>query len=212
MLTASIHSVSKFADKVRQTATQWWGGIGCRVTFLMSLAIFLVAVLIGAFFLWEGRRASDAEMRGKAFTIASYISSLAVDDIITENQYGLYRKITPAFGIGDGPDKEQDLAYLAVYGRNGQILFGKTSDGIIITKDLAGRSGQGRAPIVSQHINVGSAINSGPRFQRVNDRIYDYTLPVIVDGAPIGFVKLGISSQRVQNGSLCSRRKPSSWS
>jgi len=198
MLTAFIHSVSKFADKIRQTATQWWGGIGCRVAFLMSLAIFLVVVLIGALFLWEGRRASDAEIRGKAFTIASYISSLAVDDIITENQYGLYRKIIPAFGTGEGSDKEQDLAYLAVYGRHGQFLIGKTPDGIITAKDPAERSGQARTSIVPQHINVDSAIKAGPHIQRVDDRIYDYTLPVLVDEVPVGFVKLGISSQRVQ--------------
>ena len=198
MLTASLHAASKIADKVRQTALQWWWGIGCRVAFFMSLAIFLVVALIGVFILWEGRRAQDAEMRGKAFTIAGYFSRLAADDIITENQHELYRKIIPAFATGDGPDKEQDLIYLVVYNRNGQLLFGKTPDGIITAKDPAKRPGQDRAAVVPLRIDAGSSTSSGPLFLRLNDRVYDFTLPILVDEVPVGFVKLGISAQRVQ--------------
>lgn len=199
MLTASIHSVSKIADKVRQTASQWWGGIGCRVAFLLSLAIVLVAVLIGVFILCEGRRAEDAEIRSKAFTIASYFSIFDVDDIIAENQHELSRKILPAFVTGNDADKERDLVYLAVYNRNGQLLLGKTSDGIIPAMNSTERPGQDRAAdIIPLGIDVGSPTNAGSFFQRLNDRIYDFILPVPVDEAPVGFVKLGISAQSVQ--------------
>ncbi len=199
MLTASLHAASKIADKVRQTASQWWGGVGCRVSFLMSLALLLVAVLIGTFLLWEGRRAHDAEIRSKAFSIASYFSRLAVDDIITENQYELYRKTLPAFATGEGPDKVQDLLYLAVYNRYGQLLFGKTPDGIIAANDPAKRAGQDRAvSVVPQRIDVGSPTSSASLFLRLNDRVYDFTLPVRVDDVFVGFVKLGLSAQRVQ--------------
>lgn len=199
MLTASLHAASKIADKVRQTASQWWGGVGCRVAFLMSLALLLVAVLIGAFLLWDGRQAHDAEIRSKAFSIASYFSRLAVDDIITENQHELYRKTLPAFATGEGPDKAQDLLYLAVYNRYGQFLFGKTPDGIIAANDPAERPGQDRAvPVVPQRIDVGSFTSSDALFLRLNDRVYDFTLPVRVDDVFVGFVKLGLSAQRVQ--------------
>ena len=162
MLKASIHSASKIADKARQTASQWWEGIGGRVAFLMSIAIFLVVVLIGMFILWEGKRAHDAEMRSKAFTIASFIARLAVDDIITENQSELYRKTIPAFAAGAGSDQEQDLLYLAVYNRNGQLLFGKTPDGTIAAKDPAERPGQVRASaVVPLRIDVGLPTRSG---------------------------------------------------
>ena len=198
MLTASIHSVSKIADKVRLIASRWWGGIGCRVAFLMTLAIFLAVAMISGFILWEGRRAQDAEIRGKAFTIASFVSRLAVDDIITENQDELYRKIIPAFVTGDGADKEQDLLYLIVYKQNGQLLFGKTPEGIITAKDTTGRLGQDHVIAVPLRIDVSSSVRTGPLFLRLNDRIYDFTLPVIVDEVPVGFVKVGISAQRVQ--------------
>ena len=198
MLTYLPHSVSKVAGKGRQIATQWWGGIGCRVAFFMSLAIFLVVVLIGGFILWERRRAQDAEMRGKAFTIASYFSRLAVDDIITENQFELYRKTLAAFVAGNGSDKEQDLVYLVVYNRNGQLLFGKTPEGIITAKDPVGRPGQSRTGSLPLSIDVGPQTSSGPRFMRLNDRVYEYTLPVLADNVPVGIVKLGVSAQRVQ--------------
>lgn len=198
MLTALLHSASKLADKVRQTSSQWWGGIGCRVAFFMSLAIFLVVALIGVFILWEGRRAQDAEMRSKAFTIASYLSRFAVDDIVTENQSELYRKTLPAFVAGDGSDSEQELAYLVVYNRNGQLLFGKTPAGIITATDPEERPGQDRAAAVPLRIDAGSPTSSGSRFQRLNDKVYDLTLPVLVDGVPVGFVKVGISAQHVQ--------------
>ena len=198
MLTYLPHSVSKVADKGRQIATQWWGGIGCRVAFFMSLTIFLVVVLIGGFILWEGRKAQDAEMRGKAFILASFFSRLAVDDIITENQFELYRKTMAAFVAGDGSDKDQDLVYLVVYNRNGQLLFGKTPEGIITAKDPVGRKDQSRIASLPLRIDVGPQTNSGPRFIRLNDWVYDYTLPVLVDGIPVGIVQLGISAQRVQ--------------
>jgi len=198
MLTASIHSASKIAGKIRQTTSQWWWGVGRRVAFLMSFAIFLVVMLIGIFVLWEGRRAQDAEIRSKAFMIAGYFSRLAIDDIVTENQHELSRKAIPAFVTGDGSDTEQDLIYLVVYTRNGRFLFGKPPDGIIFEKDPAERLGPDRAAIVPLRIDVGSPTSSGPLFLRLNERIYDFTMPVLADGVPVGFVKLGISAQRVQ--------------
>jgi signal transduction histidine kinase len=198
MLTASIHSASKIADKVRLIASQWWGGIGCRVAFFMSLAIFLVVMLIGVIVLWEGRRAQEAEIRGKAFTIASFYARLAVNDIITENQFELYRITMAAFIADHGSDKEQDLVYLAVYNRKGQLLFGKTPEGIITAKDPAGRPGQARTGTVPRSIDVGPQTSSEPHFLRLNERTYEYTLPVLVDDVPVGIVTLGISAQRVQ--------------
>ena len=131
MLTASIYSASKIADKVRQTASQWWWGIGCRVAFAMSLAIVLVAMLVGFFLLSEGKRAEELELRSRAYYIGSYFSALAIDDIITENRYELYRKLTPAFLAQEHSPRGRDLLYLIVYDRAGNILTGKTPDGVI---------------------------------------------------------------------------------
>ena len=36
---------------------RWWGSIGWRVSFFMSIALFLVAILVGAFFFWQGKEA-----------------------------------------------------------------------------------------------------------------------------------------------------------
>ena len=199
MLTYLPHSESKVADKGRQIASQWWGGIGCRVAFFMSVAIFLVVVLTGVFVLGEGKRTRDAEMHSKALTLAGYYSRLAVDDIQAENIFELYRKAVPAFASGDGSDKDQDLVYLAVYQRTGHLLFGKTPDGIIPAKGPPERPvPDSTSSIVPLRIDVDPTTISAPIFLRLNERVYDLTLPVMVDNAAVGFVKVGISAQRVQ--------------
>ena len=45
-----------FPERFRRILTPWWGGIGCRVSFFMSAALMLVAVLVGAFFSGRGKK------------------------------------------------------------------------------------------------------------------------------------------------------------
>ena len=58
------------AARVRQFFLRWWGGIGCRVSFFMMVALVLVAALVGAFFFWEVGKNLEAEFRGRTFTAA----------------------------------------------------------------------------------------------------------------------------------------------
>ena len=57
MLTPVKHSAARMTAAVRKIASMSWGGIGCRVAFIMSLAIVLVSVLVGFFLLSEGKQA-----------------------------------------------------------------------------------------------------------------------------------------------------------
>ncbi len=56
---------SAFAAYARQVTSGWWGGIGCRVSFVMTMALVLVAALAGAFFFWEGELNLDIEIRAE---------------------------------------------------------------------------------------------------------------------------------------------------
>jgi len=197
MLTASIYSASKIADKVRQTASQWWGGIGCRVAFLMSLAIVLVSMLVGFFLLSEGKRAEELELRSRAYSIGSYFSALAIDDIITENRYELYRKLTPAFFAQEHSPRDRDLLYLIVYDRAGNILTGKTPNGVISMRNGEGPPDRGAAADGSSApLDEALFRSAEPVFARTAEGNYHLTLSVLVDDARVGFVRVGISNRQ----------------
>lgn len=173
------------ADRVKKLTSLWWGGIGCRIAFIMSIAIFLVSSLIGMFLLWEGTRSREAEIRGRAAFIGSYFSSLAIDDIRSENRPELYRKLMPAF-LSPGYIS-RDLLYLRVYGRTGELLIG--------SKPHGDRAEQFSAP---ERIDTESPKTFEPQFQRAADGVYDLVMPVIADDAAVGYVQVGISRQGFQ--------------
>jgi hypothetical protein len=108
------------ADRVKRLTSLWWGGIGCRIAFIMSLAVVLVSALIGMFLLGEGTRSQEAEIRGRAYFIGNYVSSLAVDDITLENRPELYRKLMPSY-LSPGYIS-RGLLYLRVHNRTGNLL------------------------------------------------------------------------------------------
>lgn len=173
------------ADRVKKLMSLWWGGIGCRIAFIMSLAIFLVSSFIGVFLLWEGIHSREAEIRGRASFIGSYFSSLAIEDIRSENRPELYRKLMPAF-LSPGYIS-RDLLYLRVYDRTGRLLIGSKPRG---DKDE-------QFP-TQAYIDTKSLKTFEPRFERAADGAYDLVMPVLVDDAAVGFVQVGISRRGFQ--------------
>ena len=172
-------------SRVRNFAESWWGGIGCRVAFIMSLGIFLVAAMTGLFLLWEGRAAQSEEIRGRALSIGGYFSALAVDDIVSENRAELYRKLMPAFLTQGGSSR--DLTYLLVYNRTGQLLIGNTPRDVLHSP--AAPEGSPRE-VLEDHV-LGS---TEPVFRKTTEGIFDLILPVFANDRAVGFVRVGISS------------------
>lgn len=127
MLTVMQNTSKNIASRVRSFSSLWWGGIGCRVASIMSLAMLLVSVFIRAFLLWEGSRSRESELRDRSLFIGGYFSALAAEDIITGDRQGLHRKLTPAF-LSQG-NVSRDLLYLRVYDRLGRFLAGSMPRG-----------------------------------------------------------------------------------
>ena len=185
MLTVIKNSARNMAYRARSFTSIWWGGIGCRVSFIMSLAILIVSVFISAFLLWEGTRSRESEIRGRALFIGGYFSALATEDIISGDRRELYRKLLPAF-LSQGY-VSRDLLYLHVYDRKGQFLTGSMPRG----HDEEGLS--------AEKYLAGDVVSSPePRFQLVGKGVYDLVMPVLIDDVRVGFVKVGISRQGFQ--------------
>jgi signal transduction histidine kinase len=173
------------ADRASKLTSLWRGGIGCRIAFIMSLAIVLASAFIGMFLLWEGTRSQEAEIRGRAYFIGSYFSSIAIDDIKLENRPELYRKLMHAY-LSPGYIS-RDLLYLRVYNRTGTLL--------VDSKPHGDRGEQFRA---QAHIDTKSLKTLEPRFELAANSVYELVMPIIVDDAAAGFVQVGISRQGFQ--------------
>ncbi len=175
----------------------WWGGLGSRVAFFMSLALFLVAAVVGAFFYGEGKTALDAEIKSRALYTARHLATLTVEDIITQNTYEIYKKILPAFIAYDGVISDQDLLYVLVYNRAGELMVGRTPTEIISaggSPSVPGSLSRNRAP-VERVLSAAARQLSGPSFSFSEKGIYDLTLPLLVAGEKAGFIRIGISGK-----------------
>src|SRR3990172_9608191 len=120
---------SAIAADAQQAAHRWWGGVGCRVSFFMVTALILVAVLEGAYFFWESRKALDTETRGRALMLAKTLSALTAEDIITGNKHDIYKKIE-AYLSHDDELSGSDLLYVMVYNRDGGLLVGSSATAV----------------------------------------------------------------------------------
>ncbi len=192
---------SAVAAFVRQVSSGWWGGIGCRVSFFMMVALVLVAVLAGAFFYLEGQKKLDSEIRGRAMYVARELAALTADDIITGNRFELYKKLTPPFAANEGIQSGGPLLYAMVYNHNCSLLIGSTASEVFFDSEsyfytLPSERGAIREDAA---LNCESSYAREPLFVVKKRHIYDLTLPVLAGEDMVGFVRVGISGKRYED-------------
>lgn len=186
------------AGPMRQTIGRWWGGIGCRISLLMSAALILVAVLAGVFFFWQGKNALNAEIRSRALYVAKVLSALTVDDVITRNRNEIHKKIEPAFTSNDEAHPGSDLLYLMIYDHKCDLLIASTA-----TEVFFGR-GSYPGPLPSARINAMEEESIGCKAEEMNASVfvlkktgvYDLINPIMAGNELVGFIRVGISGQR----------------
>ncbi len=182
----------------RRIFARWWGGVGCRVSFFMAAALVLVAVLVGAFFLWQGNKALDAEIRVRALYVAMDLSALTVDDVITGNRLEISRKLTPLFAAHDDASPGSDLLYIVVYDHSGEILNANSPSEVFFSN---------RAHFYTMLADSQSELSDvalsrdllqiqQPLFTKKKSEIYDLLYPVLAGHERVGFIRVGISGQR----------------
>ncbi len=190
MLTRFRHSIGHAAAAGRKAAFQWWGGIGCRVAFLMSLVIVLVASLIGLFLLREARRSQEAELRGRALYVANYFAALAADDIRREDRAEVYRKLMPAF-LAPG-EASRDILFLMAYGRSGNLLIGNSP------RAVPPNAGQTPDVQIAGSLDREILDRVSPLVRQRTDDVLEVIMPVLQADEPVGFVSVGFSRRGMQ--------------
>jgi signal transduction histidine kinase len=193
-----INKISLAAEPVRQTVARWWGGIGCRISFLMSAALILVAVLVGAFFFWQGKNALDAEIWNRALYVARGLSALTVDDIITGNRDEIHKKIEPVFTSHDEAKSGSDLLYLMIYNRTCDLLIGSTATEVFFDSSSYFNTVSSAKKRVLEEVSISCQAEemNAPAFILKKTGVYDLTLPVMAGNERVGFIRVGISGQR----------------
>ncbi len=149
----------------------------------------MVVALLGAFLLWEGRRNQQAELRNRVTFIGSYFSSLAVNDIVTEDRGQLYRKLSPAF-LSRG-SVSTDLAYLMVYDRAGRLLIAKTP------RESIPSHGRDDA-LPREGLDASMLRAAEPRFRQTGSGLFELVMPVLSGDMVAGYVRVGISDRRYE--------------
>ncbi len=190
--------LSRLTKRIQDVGERWWGGVGCRVSFFMSAALILVAVLVGAFFFWQGEKALDAEVRGRALYVAKDLSVLTVDDIITGNRLGIYKKLLPPFAADEDTLSGSDLSYIMVYNHNGKLLIGSSATEVFLDRDPYFHIIPFDKRVVPTDTELSSEATrtQKPFFALKNPGICDLTFPVMSGSARVGFIRVGISGQR----------------
>ena len=187
MLTGINHSLASAVAAVRRAGSMWWGGIGCRVAFVISLSIVLVAAFMSALLVWEGNRSRDLDVRGRASLLGRQYASLVREALLTGDRDGIVRIATTTDQAPDGSDA--DLLYLLVYGPAGAIIAGRTPGGVITQE--TGSSFVSPGPLDRSVLT-----QDGSRSRVLDGRVYDYLLPVSDGRTSLGFVRVGLSLQR----------------
>ena len=186
------------ADSTRQTIGRWWGGIGCRLSFLMSAALILVAVLVGAFFFWQGENALNAEIRSRALYVAKVLSALTVDDIIIGNRNEIHKKIEPAFTSNDDAQSGSDLLYLMIYDRKCDLLVGSTATEVFFDSSSYSKTLPSAKKNAIEEVSISCKAEemNAPVFILKKTGVYDLTHPVMAGNELVGFIRVGVSVQR----------------
>src|SRR5574337_789808 len=186
------------SERLRQAVSSWWGGIGCRITFFMSSALVLVTVLGGPFFFWPASKLLDQEIRGKAFYLAKNIAALTTDDIITENRFEIYKKITPPFEANRDSISGADLLYIVVYKHNCELLIGSSSTEVFFNNDsYFYTTSSGRYAVKDDvPFNCGATRVNEPLLQVKAAGVYDLIYPVVAGDEKMGYIRVGLSGER----------------
>lgn len=180
-----------------QQSVRWWGGIGCRVSFFMSTALVLVAFLVGSFFFWQGKRALEEEIRGRALYVAKNLSALTADDIEAENKQAIYRKITPTFPANENTSSGSDLLYIIVYKHTCEMLVGSSATEVFSASDSYFYTIASRSHVIKERVPLRceATQSNGPLFQYKKSGVYDLIFPVMSGNRKIGYIRVGLSGQ-----------------
>ncbi len=187
---------------------RWWGGIGCRVSFIMTAALILVATLIGVLFFWEGREVIDAETRDRALIAAHELAVLTADDVAAGNRIELYRKLSPFVAADEDTRTGKALLFAVIFNNACDPLIGSTVSGVFLdSKSFNTRSSVKSAVSDDSVFTCVPTQGREPTIAMKKNGVCELTLPILNGLKLVGYVRVGVSGERYEQKILAIMKK-----
>lgn len=171
------------AAAARKVNFQWWGGIGCRVAFLVTSTLVIAALLVSAFLYRDAKRAEEQEMRSRALWFGQYVSLLAADHLASNNRSALNRIVQSSLRLEASFERtvDHELRSLGLFDRTGGLLVGPEQF------QQSGRPGYTESmELALDQADLGLL---APKFSSPGGGRLVLTLPVLRGTEPVGFLK-----------------------
>ncbi len=197
-----------FFARVRLAFSRWWGGIGRRISFFMTTALILVATLMGAFFFWEGEKAIDAEIRGRALVAARELAALTAEDVVAGNRFELYKKLSPSFAAAEDTRAGKALLYAMIFNSSCDLLIGSTASEVFFGSEsyfYTLPSGKGR--VKDDAVLACVPAPQAPTYVMKKNGVCDLTLPIRSGRELVGYVRVGVSGDLYEKKILTIMKK-----
>jgi len=187
MQTGINHSLASALAAVRRAGSMWRSGIGCRVAFVLTLAMVLAAALMSAIFLNEGKRSRELEVRGRASLLGRYYAQLVREPLLAGDREELARIIRTAVQAHD--DRAAGLRSLLIFDRAGALLATATPDGAA----ASGHTGDSTPPAPPAPTG---RMHAGPPSPVPASGGYELVLPIMSGQDRLGSLKVVVSAER----------------
>lgn len=183
---------------MHQVVSRYWSGCGIelRVSFFMTAALVLVSALVGLFFLWEGNKALNLEMRGRALFLSSELAAFTTDDLRAKNSAAIQKKIHRYFTAYPETRANSSLLYLIAYDANCGVLAGRTASetisGAAFYYSLPSKNESGTGETA---LRCDATQRYEQHFRAHHNSVYELIFPVRQDDALVGFLRVGMYGQ-----------------
>src|SRR5512135_2057239 len=154
-----------------------------KLNLLTVGLIALTAVTITSFYVWQQWRDDQQQLRSQGRTVLAMLAELSAPALATTNKSGIDQILAGIAG-------DSDIAYVAVQDQKGAVVAERRIAGALGSEPLPAFNGSAPAP--NGETSIDRTIG-GLRF-------VELAKPVVAStgGPPIGYIRLGLSSDRQQ--------------
>lgn len=192
-----MKSLLRATDRARTVLHQWFGSIGCRVSFFMAAALIIVTGLVGVAFYLQERSARAELLRLRGDRIAADLARGIGQAAGPGARHAIARMVRSLYDSHEKDDEgaSSDLEYVIVYTRDGELIAAGDDERLVVEsaafREAGGRTAKAFPGVIGPDTRTRAA--GGADVITARPDLYDVVVPVPAEGAEGGFVRVGVS-------------------